>query len=324
MLSLSKKAISKVKATVIHHLGCVNRFTGTHNLLSFCLASGRKVLPNLNFISSISAAFGFESPKPIPEALPPLQEGVGVPIMGYGRSKLVGEHICGICSRKTGLKTRILRVGQIIGDIRSGVWSTLEAWPLTMRSALSIGALPSAGQHGEKGDEDEICRWLPVDITASTVIDLSLQDETEASSEEGQLGRNGNSDHRSRELEVYNIQHPIPLLWKKDVVPALRKAGLVFDLIPVQEWLSKVESNEDAVANSTIRLADFFRNKYERRRDGEPVTGSEYRIDWTESDQYNALARSKALREAAPVSEELLVRIVQYLMGVWGSENQVK
>jgi hypothetical protein len=185
-----------------------------------------------------------------------------------------------------------------------------------MRSALSIGVLPSAGQDGEKGDEDEVCRWLPVDVTASTVIELSLQGGVE--------DVNGDSIFKSRELEVYNIQHPIPLLWKKDVVPALRKAGLVFDLVPVQEWLCKVESNEDAVANPTIRLVDFFRNKYERRRDGKPVTGNEFRIDWTESDQHNALTKSKTLREAVPVTEELLIRIVQYLMGAWGPESQEK
>jgi thioester reductase-like protein len=244
--------------------------------------------------------------------------------MGYGRSKLVGEHICGVCTRNTGLKTRILRVGQIIGDLRSGIWSTLEAWPLTMRSALSIGVLPSAGQHGEDGDEDEICRWLPVDVTAATAVDLSLQDETDALGEKAQPLTNGDTIYKSRDIEVYNIQHPIPLLWKKDVVPALRKAGLVFDLVPVQEWLSKVESNEDAVSNPTIRLADFFRNKYERRRDGKPVTGTEFRIDWTESDQHNALAKSRSLREAVPVTEELIVRIVQYLVGEWGLENQAK
>ncbi|KAF2419583.1 acetyl-CoA synthetase-like protein [Tothia fuscella] len=294
---------------------------GTHNLLSLCLRSTRDERPSFNFISSISSAFGFPSPDPIPESLPPLQSGVGVPIMGYARSKLVAEHVCEACTRQTGLITRVLRVGQIIGDLRSGIWSQFEAWPLTLQTALSIGALPIAGKVGEEGDADEVCRWLPVDDAAHTVIELSLP-SLNADTIPSSALKNGTTP--VKQIEVYNIQHPTPLLWKRDVIPVLRQAGLVFEGLPIEEWLQRVESNDDPLTNPAIRLLDFFKAKYRNRRDGRPVTGDELSIDWAESDQHQALAKSKALREVAPVDEKLITRVVEYLMGVWGGEGRLK
>ncbi|KAF1988941.1 non-ribosomal peptide synthetase/alpha-aminoadipate reductase [Aulographum hederae CBS 113979] len=288
---------------------------GTYNLLSMCLKSQLKTPPSFSFVSSISAAFGYVSSDPIPETLPPLRSGVGVPIMGYARSKLVAEHLCGVAAEKTGLATRILRVGQIIGDLRSGVWNTLEAWPLTVQSALSIGALPVAGKTDE-GEEDEVCRWLPVNTTASVVIDLSIPISKRLANGSGYS--NGTSDHK-KEIEVYNIQHPTPLLWKRDILPVFRRAGLVFESVPIQEWMRRVEANDDPHTNPAIRLIDFFQAKYGKRRDGKPVTWDERRIDWADSDQHNVLKNSKTLREVEPVSKELLTRLIEYWMGIWGA-----
>ena len=70
--------------------------------------------------------------KTVPEVLPEFKH---VMDMGYGQSKLVGEHICANAAKKTPITARILRVGQIVGDTKYGRWNPKEAVPLTAQSA---------------------------------------------------------------------------------------------------------------------------------------------------------------------------------------------
>tara|TARA_R110002003_G_scaffold534_3_gene20199 strand:+ start:1102 stop:1692 length:591 start_codon:yes stop_codon:yes gene_type:complete len=87
--------------------------------------------------------------------------------MGYAQSKCVAEHLCMAVAKKTGVKTRVFRVGQIVADTVHGVWNDTEAIPLIMQSALTVGALPKL-QYSPS--------WTPVDVIAKAVSEIALSE----------------------------------------------------------------------------------------------------------------------------------------------------
>ncbi|KAJ9108879.1 hypothetical protein QFC21_000199 [Naganishia friedmannii] len=66
-----------------------------------------------------------------------------VPI-GYSQSKWVTEQICANANESTVFKDKVqvLRIGQLCGDTQEGMWNESEGWPLMIKSAQIIGALP--------------------------------------------------------------------------------------------------------------------------------------------------------------------------------------
>jgi thioester reductase-like protein len=61
---------------------------------------------------------------------------------GYTQSKLVAEYMIQRAMESFGAWTSILRIGQIVGDTKLGLWNETEAAPLMIRSALTLGCLP--------------------------------------------------------------------------------------------------------------------------------------------------------------------------------------
>ena len=114
---------------------------GVHNLINLCLSTSTSQPAQFYFCSSISAAAGTPLPAVIAEThVPDLAHAQN---MGYARSKLVAERIVKIAAKETGMVSRVLRVGQIIGDSEFGIWNTTEAIPLMIQSAATMGTLPA-------------------------------------------------------------------------------------------------------------------------------------------------------------------------------------
>ncbi|KKY18713.1 putative l-aminoadipate-semialdehyde dehydrogenase [Diplodia seriata] len=121
--------------------------------------------------------------------------------MGYGQSKWVAEQIIRNGGagdgggRGLGLRTRILRVGQLCGDTLHGMWNPSEAVPATVQAALSIGALPFVN-----GDEE--LSWLPVDVAARAVVELAFAEtETEGDEESCKVWHVENERRHSQALD---------------------------------------------------------------------------------------------------------------------------
>lgn len=108
-------------------------------------------------------------------------------------------------SKQTGLHTSIIRSGQIAGSRNSGSWNDNEWLPSIIRSAKSMGCLPDG--------HDDVA-WLPVDVAARTVLDLS------------------NSEG------VFSLTHPHPASWNTVVSGAARRMGV--PLVTYEEWLQKL------------------------------------------------------------------------------------
>lgn len=233
--------ITKNLAGVVHCAWSVNfNYTlesfedciqGTRNLIHLCLDSQRTSPAHFNFCSSVSAVAatpGGVAPEGLPESLSYAQG------MGYARSKLVTEHICINAHKQSGLRSRVLRVGQIIADTKHGVWNATEAILLIFHGARTIKAVPAL---------DENPSWLPVDVVAQSIVEI-------ASSE--------------AESEVVNVANHDTFHWTRDLIPMLREAGLKFDELPQREWIARLrDSNKDPAANSPIKLFCFFEKKYD-------------------------------------------------------------
>lgn len=144
--------LKKTLTTVIHSAWAVNfnlgvrsfeqqHIRGAYNLINLCLSVSTPRPAKFYFCSSISAAAGTPLPASIAETH--VADLAHAQNMGYARSKLVTERIIRAAAEQTGMVARVLRVGQIVGDSKMGIWNTTEAIPLMIQSAVTMGALPA-------------------------------------------------------------------------------------------------------------------------------------------------------------------------------------
>jgi thioester reductase-like protein len=132
------------------------------------------------------------------------------------------------------MAARTLRVGQITADRHHGIWNANEAIPLMLQAAIALNAIPAL---------DESPLWLPVDVVAQAVTEISL-------SEAGAC--------------VMNVVAPRSFYWTRDLLPKLHAAGLSFEEPGQREWIRKLRASDpDPATNPPIKLLDFFANKYD-------------------------------------------------------------
>lgn len=320
-LGLESKVIEGMRSKVtlvIHSAWAVNfnlgvrsfeqqHIKGTHNLVNFCLSSRLAQKPGFFFCSSVSTASSTPKPALIPErTIPELSHAQKT---GYGRSKLVSERITANAMRSTGLHSRVLRIGQLGGDTKTGLWNETEAVALMFRSALATGALP---------DLDEKLSWLPVDVCARVIADLSL------ASSPHQLDPNQDADL------VYHILNPVTFSFRKALLPYLRKLVAEgrytpFEAVPPQVWLEKLEASEqDPEKNPSTKLLDFWKGKYGQaatlaaRDDDDDAPGLVFETERTVQD----CAVLGSIRD--PVTEGLIGKYVDSWMASWKAGPSAK
>ncbi|KAM5344199.1 hypothetical protein ACJ41O_012736 [Fusarium nematophilum] len=305
-LGLGQEVFDAIRSTltsVIHSAWAVNftltvqsfeaqHVAGLRHLLDLCLSVPFSRPARLAFISSISAAAGTPSPARIAETL--VQDSAHAQNMGYARSKWVAEHIVSAAAASTGMEARVLRSGQIVGDSVMGRWNATEAIPLMFRAAVTLGALPAL---------DETPSWLPVDKSAEAIIELSG------------LASSGDQTAGYFQLQdpndvVYHVQNPVTVRWMEDILPALAAAGLNFEIVGQREWVQRLRDGEqDPQLNPTVKLLDFFAEKYDNDKPGR--SGLVFETQKTEE-------RSKAIREGYNVVVSgLLAKCVQSWRKDW-------
>ncbi|GME40067.1 putative nrps-like enzyme protein [Neofusicoccum parvum] len=268
---------------------------GTHHLLALCLRSPLAPPPAFTFISTVGAV-ACSPTSPIREALQPL---AAAGPMGYSTSKWIAEQMCATAAA-AGLATRIVRIGQIVGDAAHGVWNAKEAVPLTVLAALTVGALPL-----RRGPADA-CSWLPVDVTAAAVVELAVREE--------RVVERGHAPPRT--AAVYHVCHPRSISWNADFLPALRAAGLAFEAVDGREWVCRLEAGPaDPETNPPVKLLNHFRDMYgggrsppgEQRAVEVEGNGWNYELDMTE-----ARKAAPSLREPKVVGREEMGKFLRY------------
>ncbi|KUJ18380.1 acetyl-CoA synthetase-like protein [Mollisia scopiformis] len=249
--------LRKTLTTIIHCAWAVNfnlgvksfeqhHVKGTFNLLNLCLGVSTTQPAKLFFCSSISAAAGTPLPAIIQETY--IDDLSHAQNMGYARSKLVTETIVKAAAEQTGVTANVLRVGQIVGDTKLGLWNSTEAISLMIRSASIIGALPAL---------EETPSWLPVDVVARSVLELANLDTDTVKNEDEDTSI------------VFHVQNSHLFHWTNELLPALRNAGLTFETVSQREWIRRLRDSEsDPQKNPTIKLLDFFAEKYDNDNPG--------------------------------------------------------
>lgn len=223
-------------ASLIPHIA------GLHNLLELSLRVPFKDPARLVFASSISTAFRLPTPGNVPEG--PIPSLTFAAPTGYARSKLIGERICSSAAAK-GAAVGVLRIGQIAADTVDGIWNDKEAIPILVRSAPEVQALPRL-----EGDHD-ICEWMPVDAVARTCLQLIRKLPTTAT-----------------EPSFYNIKPPHGFSWNEQFLPALRKAGLKFEDVSLEEWLTRLRLRAEELGSAAeavlpaVKLVDYYEDTF--------------------------------------------------------------
>ena len=259
---------------------------GVRNLLGLCLAAGSREPASFNFCSSVSTVASAPATR-IPESAAEFSWAQG---MGYAQAKSVAERICIRAAAESGIRTRVLRVGQIIADTEHGIWNATEAMPLMMQTALTVGALPRLA---------ETPSWLPVDVVAQTAIDISLSDAA------GGL--------------VANVVNPQNFSWTADLLPALRVAGLEFEEVAPSEWIRRLRvSDPDPTVNPPIKLVDFFASKYDDDNgDGDKDERALPSLSKTYATA-NATSFSPTLTSTPALDPELVRKFIhRFVVGPW-------
>lgn len=230
-LGLSDEAYGQILSTmthVIHAAWDVNfslplrsfapHFSGLQNLLQLASSAPNPVV--FSFCSSVASIMfkNQETGRPVEETL------AATPFdpspTGYGRSKWVAEAICvstaGMHATFDRLRLKILRLGQLTGDSKTGSWNRSEAWPRMLSTVDILECLPSI---------DQPLEWLPLDTAARAVLETTFAENT-----------------KSGECEVYHlVQYRREKGWMDFLgwIKEVRKKS--FEVVTPEVWLERLE-----------------------------------------------------------------------------------
>lgn len=159
----------------------------------------------------------------------------------------MAESILLRAAKESGLKTNIVRVGQLCGDSKTGGWNEKEWVPVMLKGSQVLGAIPhrvevrvstfGSGPYSKRLLQN--VSFVPVDIAASALLDMLGSDEP-----------------------ILHLVHPYTVSW--DVISHTASEAFGIPVIPYKEWVSKLQAaaqgaNEEVARhNPAIKLLEFF------------------------------------------------------------------
>ncbi|KAH9939795.1 acetyl-CoA synthetase-like protein [Epithele typhae] len=205
---------------------------GARNFIDLSLSSPYAVAPTVLLASSIGVFSNYNLSTPVPEVqISDPQCPFG---SGYAESKWVTEHVLENAAKQTGIRTVVVRLGQITSD-KLGYWNEKEWLPSLVKTALFQHCLP--------GIEGTVS-WFPAYEAAKAFVEMRHSSEP-----------------------VLHLIHPRPVPYNTLVAPIAAELGV--PLVPYAEWLAKLRASIAAVtgtsaeietlaANPALRLLPFF------------------------------------------------------------------
>ncbi|TFK21446.1 acetyl-CoA synthetase-like protein [Coprinopsis marcescibilis] len=236
-LGLSEPMFSQIASTVttIMHIAWSVNFKmelksfdsmvhGLSNLISFALSSA-KFKPAILFASSISV---FQSapagPLPIKEEEIPASFAVGT---GYAEGKWVAERLLARASESCGLRSVVVRVGQITGGL-NGSWNSSEWFPSLVMSAQVLGSFPTI---------DKPVFWISPTLCAQAFVEFSRDAEVEYTATD--------AERKSGNCKIVHLVHPRGTTWSSISSTISQELGV--PLLPFPEWLEVLRARSDTV-----------------------------------------------------------------------------
>ena len=265
-----------------------DHIAGLRNLINFALASPTTSPARFLFCSSTASVLGPCTTSPVLERVS--HDPLSASPLGYSRSKWVAESMCEQAHLHTRMKDRvtILRIGQLCGDRESGIWNVTEAWPLMLSSVKITGSLPDL--KGEK------LGWLPVDVAAQAVIEISTAKSTTNS-------RNG--------IPVHHLLNPSTestwadlLSWLQNIIPP-------FDIVPPSTWVSQLDNLKGEAAKHPARkLLGLWKDAYGSGDDGEEEEGTqEEKGERVRFEMAETKKAAPVMRDVKPIGKDHFVKI---------------
>ena len=165
--------------------------------------------------------------------------------IGYSRAKLISERIIATAATHANVPAAICRLGQIAGPTKTaGQWPKQEWLPSILTSSKIIGKLPSTLGALERID------WVPVDVVASTVLDLV---------------RSSLYYSPPGQATVYHVVSPRKTSWS-ELLPTV-KEHLSLEAVPSAEWMellraSSEEGRYGLECIPALKLMDFIEDVF--------------------------------------------------------------
>ena len=284
----------RLSSFVKDHIG------GLRNLINLALASLHTTTPRFVFCSSTASVLGPQCTSPIPECIS--HDPLSASPLGYSRSKWVAESICEQAHLHTRLKDHIsvLRIGQLCGDTESGIWNITEAWPLMLSSVQVTGSLPQLS--GER------LNWLPVDIAAEAVLQISLP-----------------AAHKPAEnpaIPVYHLLNPSTQSTWSDLLVWLHKISPTFATVSPSTWVSHLDNQTgDAAKHPARKLLGLWKEAYCNDQQGKPTQKQE-QGGGKENEKKDITFTMTETKEAAPIMRDVKPITEEQFSKIWAWINQ--
>ncbi|THU93668.1 acetyl-CoA synthetase-like protein [Dendrothele bispora CBS 962.96] len=208
-----------------------SQIKGVRNLVDLALSSPLYSQPQILFSSSVATILGWESDSYIPETSLGPEYALG---NGYSESKWVAEQILLNATQTRGLRTCILRIGQLAGSRVNGSWNLTDWVPQIVQSGCALHMLPTF-------PPKSVVSWLPIDVAAEAFVNAIFQ-----------------TVYGTRYV---NLVHPNPVSWHNLFSEIALSLGNL-PLVPYVQWysaLKDVSSKPYAAEKVTaVRILDFF------------------------------------------------------------------
>jgi thioester reductase-like protein len=258
---------------------------GTYRAIEFALASTHKV--PITFISSVASVGNWGSVAQdgcgVPESVTTLFDSTITIPQGYGESKYIAAEILATASHRLGIKTAIIRAGQLAGPSThagGAAWNRHEWLPTIVHTSKVMKKLPRTLGNMDKVD------WVPMDIAAGTVIDIA------------------NATYSEPEpVQVYHLTNPHTTTWDHlyPVIQDFYKQDIntVMEVVDYNEWVDELarisQTKENAERFPGLKLLDFYQSLRSETGMGLPALQTQ-----------RAEAASSTLRESAVVDSDML------------------
>lgn len=265
-----------------------DHIAGLRNLINFALASGKTSPPRFLFCSSTASVLGPHCTSPIRERIS--HDPLSASPLGYSRSKWVAESICEQAHLRTRLKDRItvLRIGQLCGDTESGIWNVTEAWPLMLSSVKVTGSLPQL--NGER------LAWLPVDIAAEAVLEISLSESSKCANSSG--------------IPVHHLLNPaIESTWA-DLLLWLQNISSAFDIVSPSTWVFQLDNlTGEAAKHPARKLLGLWKEAY----CNDDAKQEKQKEEEARFEMFGTKEVAPVMRDVKSISEEQFTKIWRWI-----------
>lgn len=269
-----------------------DHIAGLRNLIDFALASKKTNPLRFLFCSSTASVLGSQSTSPIAERIS--HDPMSASPLGYSRSKWVAESICEQAHLHTRLRDHIevLRIGQLCGDTESGIWNVTEAWPLMLSSVKVTGSLPKL--------QGERLEWLPVDVAAEAVIEISLSEKTCQGA-------------AYSDIPVYHLLNPSTQGTWGDLLFWLQKMSPAFKIVSPSTWVSQLDNlTGEAAKHPARKLLGLWKAAYYNDRGGKPKQEEQRQVEERQErifDMTETKNIAPVMRDVKPIGEDHFKKI---------------